>query len=267
MMLDQYTKSMRRRRRSEATIRTRLFYLKKFDAFLGPRELVQATTDDMYDYLDSNPKWSPATKQSIVSSIRVFYAWAFKRGYVQSDESEEFWAAKVHQGTQRMASEEAIRKALERSTDAEKAMILLGAECGLRVSEIASLHLSNRHEDFLTIVGKGNKQRTVHMSDELATVLTMIENTTMRFGNYFPGQSGKKPMHPTSIWRHITKVLESNPHSLRHRAGTIAYRKGGRDIRLAQTMLGHASPVTTAVYVHMEDDDLRRASTATRVAA
>ena len=266
-LIDDYTRFLRRRRRADGTIKLRLFYLKKFDAFLGNRALVQASTDDMYDFLDANTHWAGGTQQSVVATLRSFYSWAASKGPMSEDPSEELWAEKVHRPPSRIASEDAIRQALDGATDSMKAMILLGAECGLRVAEIAALNVADRHDDFLTIIGKGNRQRTVHLSHELATLLTMLENTTARFGNYFPGQYPRNPIHPSTAWSRITKTLGSNPHSLRHRAGSVAYRKSGNDLRLAQVMLGHASPVTTAIYVHVQDDDLRRASTATRVAA
>lgn len=266
-LTEQFTLFMRRRRRAAGTIRLRLFYLEKFARFLEPRALVEASTDDMYNFIDTNQQWAGGTQQSVVATLRSFYGWAHTKGHLREDPSEELWAEKVHRPPARIASEEAIRRSLDGATDEEQAMILLGAECGLRVAEIANLNHADRHGDFLTIIGKGNKQRTVHLSHELATLLTMIENTTMKFGNYFPGQYPRKPIHPSTAWRRITKILGSNPHSLRHRAGSVAYKKSGNDLRLAQVMLGHSSPVTTAIYVHVQDDDLRRASHATRIAA
>lgn len=266
-LTEQFTMFMRRRRRAAGTIRLRLFYLEKFNAFLGTRALVEASTDDMYDFLDANDHWAGGTQQSVVATLRAFYGWAASKGHLPSDPAEELWAEKFHRPPARIASEESIKRSLDGATVEDQAMILLGAECGLRVAEIANLQMSHRHDDFLTIIGKGNRQRTVHLSAELAILLTMIENTTMKFGNYFPGQYPRKPIHPSTAWRRITKILGSNPHSLRHRAGSVAYKKSGNDLRLAQVMLGHSSPVTTAIYVHVQDDDLRRASDATRIAA
>jgi site-specific recombinase XerD len=54
---------------------------------------------------------------------------------------------------------------------------------------------------------------------------------------------------------------------LRHRAGTTVYQRTGHDLRLTQVFLGHSDPSTTAIYVHVNDDDLRAASEAARIAA
>lgn len=67
--------------------------------------------------------------------------------------------------------------------------MLLAAECGVRLAEIASLHRTCRHDEYLRIVGEGNRQRHLHMTPELIELLDEIEATTMRHGNYFLGQS------------------------------------------------------------------------------
>jgi len=67
------------------------------------------------------------------------------------------------------------------------------------------------------------------------------------------------------VWRRLSVLTNTNPHSLRHRAGTVVYRGTGNDLRLTQEFLGHTSPAITAIYVHVEREDLQRASEAARV--
>ncbi|HIF24358.1 MAG TPA: hypothetical protein EYQ27_21225, partial [Gemmatimonadetes bacterium] len=66
---------------------------------------------------------------------------------------------------------------------------------------------------------------------------------------------------------HIRRAVGANPHSLRHRAGTVVYEGTGHDLRVAQEFLGHSSPEMTARYVHVTRPDLLRASQASRLAA
>ncbi len=265
-MIEQYIQHMHRKRRTVNTIRLRLFYLCKFANWFR-QDLLTATHDDFDAYIHADRKWSQSTQQVATATLKSFYGWAHREGLIPANPTRDLPGITVHRRRQRMASEAAIRTAIRCDDISDRAMILLGAECGLRVTEIATLHKSNRSEEWLNVVGKGNKQRTLHLSPELAAILDEIESTRMRHGHYFPGKSGIYPIHPSTAWRHITAVLNSNPHSLRRRAGTIVYRKSGNDIRLAQVFLGHAQASTTEQYLDVADDDLMTAGGLTRIAA
>lgn len=263
-MIDKYTQHMRRRRLSEGTIRLRLHYLHHF---AETTDLATAQHDDLDAYVWSNPAWSSNTRAVVTATLKSFYRWAQRERLILVDPSRDLPAIDARRRRPRIATEEQILRAIRCDSLTDKAMIMLGAECGLRVNEIATLHRSARDGEWLTVIGKGSKQRTLNLSPELMAVLGTIERTTMRAGWYFPGKSPRTHMHPSTAWRHITRILESNPHSLRRRAGTIVYRRGGNDIRLAQEFLGHKSPVTTSMYLDVGDDNLKLASSLTRLAA
>ena len=265
-MIQQYTQHMIRRRRSPNTIRLRLFYLHKFEAWYS-QDLADAQHDDFETYIFANRNWSENTQQTATATIRSFYGWAHREGLLGQNPARDLPAIQVHRRRPRIASETAIRHAIQCDDPADRTMVMLGAECGLRVSEIANLNLSDRDGEWLHIIGKGNKLRTLHISPELCAMLDMIEATTMRHRHYFPGRSGIYPMHPSTIWRHITTVLDSNPHSLRRRAGTVVYRNSGHDIRLAQIFLGHSKSTTTEDYLDINDGDLLLAGSYARIAA
>lgn len=265
-MIQQYRQHMIRKRRSSNTIRLRMFYLNKFAAWWG-RDLADAEHDDFESYIYDDDDWSDNTRQVATSTLKSFYGWAHREGLIPQNPTRDLAAIDVHRRRQRIASEEAIQQAIECDDISDRAMVLLGAECGLRVTEIATLHRDNREGEWLRVVGKGNHQRVLHISPELADLLDQIEQTIMRHGWYFPGKSGIRPIHSSTAWRHITAVLDSNPHSLRRRAGTVIYRQSGHDIRLAQIFLGHAQSTTTELYLDIQDDDLIKAGDLTRIAA
>jgi integrase len=268
-MIDQFQQYLIRRHRSINTIRLRLFYVRKFSDW-HHGDLVNVTETDLENYLDHGRivlGWSENTQQSASSSLRVFYAWATREGLLPADPSRELPDIHPRRRRPRIASEDAIAHAVECTDLADKAMVMLGAECGLRVSEIAHLHRDNRDGEWLHIIGKGGYQRSLHLSPELQVILDTIEHTTMCKGFYFPGRSRQGPIHSSTAWRHISTALSSNPHSLRRRAGTIVYRSSGNDIRLAQVFLGHKHSSTTEDYLDIADDDLILASTLTRLAA
>lgn len=248
---------MTRRRLAANTIRLRTFYVRKLEAWL-PTHILTASLDDLEAYSASRP-WSAATQQTVIGALKSFYSWAYRNELTPRNVAADLLDIRVHVKRSRIATDAKIVAGLEAArTAADAAMIRLGAECGLRVAEIANLKLTNRDDDFLVIVGKGGRERTLHIEPELMALLIEIESTSMRHGNYFPGQSGT-PMHPSTVWRHIRALCDTNTHSLRHRAGTVVYRASGHDLRLTQEFLGHSSPVITARYCHVEDDDLRRA--------
>lgn len=266
-MLASYRERLEHRRLSPQTIRLRLYYVNRFHTHLDAN-LAEATEADVESFIYMNPKWKPATQQTALASVNSFYMWAMKAGRVGHNPAADVVPPKDPRRKARIAPDSAIIAGLHAATtDADKAMLRLGAECGLRVAEIASLSRANRTGEWLTITGKGGHVRTVHASPELGQLLDTIEATTMRHGNYFPGQSGRKHVHPSTVWKHVRKLINMNTHSLRHRAGSTVYHQCGKDIRLTQEFLGHASPTTTAIYIHIEADDLKTASAATRLAA
>jgi len=265
-LLDDYARALTRRRLSPNTIRLRLFYLTKVEKALG--DLLSINLEQLEWWLaEHEPRWSENTQQTAIAGIRSFYKWATDTGRIRENPATEILRLRVHKKPGRMASENEIRDGLEvAETPEDKAMILLGAECGFRVSEIAALKLSDRRGKWLTIIGKGDVQRTVAASPELEALLDVIERTTMRWQFYFPGRSGGHA-HPSMIWRHIRDCCHVNPHSLRHRAVDIVFRGTGKNIKIAQVFAGHAQVTTTQDYLHIVEDDLELAALASRIAA
>lgn len=262
-MLDEYAESMKRRRLSPNTIRLRLFYIRKLVAWLPfhPRH----ANLEMLEQFIARGNWTTATQASVIASLKSFYGWGHRNGLFDKNIAADLYKVQVVRKRPRIASEEAILDGLGTATLQDQAMIRLGAECGLRVHEIAKLNVRDRDGEWLNILGKGGKLRTVYMPEALQKIMDELESTA-RHGNYFPGQSGR-PMHPSTVWRHVRAAVGINTHALRHRAGTIVYRRSGHDLRLAQEFLGHASPLTTAQYVHVQDDALREAAAYTALAA
>jgi integrase/recombinase XerC len=227
LLITKYVDVQTSRRLSPNTIRLRCFYIKKL-AETFP-DLTTPTLSQLELWLAAHPRWSTATQQCAVAALRSFYKWAAREGFVTVNPAADLVSVRVHRTPSRIASDDQIRAGLARATRAEQAMILLGAECGFRVSEIAALHESNRDGVWLTIVGKGNVQRSVAATPELCNLLDQLRDQT-RWGYYFPGKSGGHA-HPSMVWRHIRDVVGVNPHALRHRAGTVVYNRMGNSPR------------------------------------
>jgi integrase len=262
-MLDDYTRHLRRRRLSPRTIHLRTYWIERL---ARTHDLATVTLEQLEDYVYSGD-WSQNTQQTLVASLRSYFQWAQTVGVRDDNPTHDLLRIRItDHPTRRIASDTAIRNGIRKATRPEEAMLRLGAECGLRVSEIAALHRNDRDGEWLTFTGKGAKVRTVHIEPELAECLDWIEQNSMRWGYYFPGRSGGHA-HLTTIWRHIRNLIDLNPHALRRRAGTTVYRGTGKDVRVAQSFLGHASIVTTQDYLEVEREDLLIAGAAARLAA
>lgn len=243
---------------------------------------------------------APATVNSLIKSARAFYRWADRFGVVRPNPTTLLDLLPNPHRMGRTVSDEQLATVLERAPDDVRAMLLLGRLGGLRLSEIAALRVDARQGDWLTIVGKGNKQRRVFIVPELADALDAVaapgetyvfparsrgsveqipggrwrvrgraQGQTFTAPGTFDteaearvwlaaelGEAGPGHLHPHAVHKIIRRHAAINPHALRHAAGTAAYR-ASKDLRATQAFLGHSSPSTTAIYVHVAEDDLR----------
>lgn len=151
-----------------------------------------------------------------------------------------------------------IVAALRKADAREAIMLRLAAECGMRRSEIAAVRGEDVAEGFhgwaITIVGKGEKQRTIPINDELADMVR-----THR-GFLFPGKHDGH-LHPNTVGKIVTSLLPPGwtTHTLRHRYATKIYEETD-DIYVVSQLLGHTSVATTQRYVAMPARRLRKAA-------
>lgn len=145
--------------------------------------------------------------------------------------------------------------------------------CGMRLSELCSIQLDKIRDDTLTIIGKGNKERTVYLNDAclkaLANYLKVRNDSKASSDNkkFLFLSSRNVPINKRTveimIKKHITNAGLTDdkytPHKLRHTAATLMYKYGNVDIRSLQSILGHTNISTTQIYTHVDDDSLRDA--------
>ena len=162
--------------------------------------------------------------------------------------------------------------------DRDYAMILLLLSCGLRVSELVGIRISDLRFDqtqtFLRVTGKGRKQRMVYLSD--ACVEALEDYLAIREKTYAPTPQARDAlflsrkhgcMSVKAVEHLVRKTMLSaglqpySPHKLRHTSATLMLQNGV-DVRTIQEVLGHANLSTTQLYTHCTDDMLRTASRA-----
>lgn len=258
-VLDEFAAHLRRTRRAPSTIRLRVGHIERLSRTV---DLLSATEDELLDYVIDH-EWQPNTRQSVIVTMRVFYDWAHRAGHVRVDPAAGLESERLSHRPARIIPEAVLHDAVMRADWEDSAALLLAGESGLRVSEIAGLPMDARDGEWLRVRGKGGRERMVPLSPELKSMLVYIENA-LGPGFYFRSAPGNH-VHPMTIYKRIHELTGFNPHSLRHRAATEFYHASGRDIRLTQEFLGHASPNTTMIYVHVSRDDMMNAMRQVRV--
>lgn len=260
--ITRWTLSMRAAGLSAETIKLRTYHLERAAREVGVA-IAAVTALDLEAWLGSQG-WSRSTLRSFRSSLRRFFAWAQRAGVVDIDPAHELPAPRPVLPRPHPTPEIIWRDALTRADDDERLMIRLAAEAGLRRGEVARVHERDVIEDLvgysLIVHGKGDKERTVPLSDSLArAVLRRIRERGRDSSRWlFPGQVDG---HISARWvgKRVSRLLPEgwSMHSLRHRFGTAAYAVDG-DLLAVQQLLGHASPATTQVYVQVPDAARRR---------
>lgn len=258
-MIRKYKLYVQNETESPSTIRLRYHYIDRLVEDLDPTVASEAQLET---WLRSKG-WSPTSVNCALASLRHFYRWAERYGHIPVNPTKWLRRVRVPRKMGRMASDEAIQQGAMKASVATRIMILLGAECGLRRSEIAAVHRDDIEGEWLHVIGKGGHQRTQHLSPDLLELLAVHPEQ----GWLFPNK--KKGGHLTgeAVYQRIRRAVGVNPHALRHRAGTAVYEGTGNNLRVAQVFLGHATPEMTARYVHTTREDLRRAGAAARLAA
>ena len=152
-------------------------------------------------------------------------------------------------------------------------ILTLFLNCGMRLSELCNIEIEKIKGDTLTIIGKGNKERTVYLNEaSIAAIENYLKNrndlkATKEAKKYLFLSSKYRPINKRSVEILVKKHIENagfkdqkyTPHKLRHTAATLMYKYGNVDIRSLQNILGHENISTTQIYTHVDDETLREA--------
>ncbi|MGN0215322.1 MAG: site-specific tyrosine recombinase/integron integrase [Prevotella sp.] len=220
----------------------------------------------------------PTSQGRILSGVRAFFRFLRMEGYIEDDPTELLeWPHLGEHLPEVLSTEEVDR--LESSIDLSdpqgqrnKAIIEVLFSCGLRVSELVNLKLSNLYlkEKFIRVEGKGRKERLVPISDtaihELELWFYDRRQLNIKRGEEDYVFLNRRGAHLTRTMILIMikrQALEAgiektiSPHTLRHSFATALLR-GGADLRAIQAMLGHEKISTTEIYTHLSTEDLRK---------
>lgn len=258
-----YLTFMKLRRDSDDTIRTRRYLLARTQRTL-PVPLAEAEHEHLFAWLALRAGTiADSSLRAELSGLRAFYRWLVLEEHRPRDPTVRLPLPRAPRRAPRPMPEELLALALEQAPDARmRAIIALAAMGGLRACEIARLDWSEiddgRHPR-LFVLGKGGHEGVVPVSGELIGILhalphrrgPVVRRVDGGAGHYLPhniSHRANKYLHRLGI----THTL----HSLRHRAGTIAYR-ATRDPFAVKDFLRHASTQTSAGYAAAASESIQ----------
>lgn len=237
-------------------------------------ELIQQLLAQMCDM-----NIAPSTQARLISGIRTFYRMLLLDDLVKENPAEFIELPKLPHHLPDVLSDSditAIQATFDRSQpDQERnyTIIEILYGCGLRVSELVNLKLSNIYPDeqCLRIFGKGDKERWVPINSHALDLLLLYISRIRQ--NVPPKKGEENYVFLSRLGRHLSRnyvfmflqkaakqagiVKQVSPHSLRHSFATELVNAGA-DLRAVQEMLGHASIATTQIYTHLSRQTLRQ---------
>lgn len=247
------------------------------------------TADEVYSFLlwlAHDQENGPTARARKLSALRSFYKYHTTKSHqIEKDPTRDIDSPTVRQALPKYLSLEESR-ALLGSVDPDSAtskrdycMITFFLNCGMRLSELVGINLSDISSDMrkLVVTGKGNKQRTIYLNKACVNALEAYLQIREQLGRsdssvikdknaLFLSKRGNRISNKTVQWV-IKKQLKLagldgkgySTHKLRHTAATLMYNNGDVDIRVLKDILGHEQLTTTQIYTHVSDRKLEEA--------
>jgi len=258
--------------------------VKKLETFAKKQKIseLNINNSDLSDFVSNISKEgiSARSQSRIISGIKAFYKYLIMEDYITADPTQLLESPKIGMKLPDTLSIEEIDKliaAIDLSTEQgerNRAMLEILYSCGLRVTELITLKLSNVSfvEGFIKVIGKGNKERLAPIGKTALKYLTIYINEVRNHQDIqkghediiFLGRRGKQ-LTRVMIFTIIKQLAEKiglkkkiSPHTFRHSFATHLIQ-GGADLRAVQEMLGHESITTTEIYTHLDKEYLREA--------
>jgi len=269
---------------SDNSVEAYLRDIEKFTQFLvaskklvSPEQIVLKDLQQFMQYITE--LGMTATSQArIISGIRSFYRYCLLEQLVKTDPTVLLEAPKLKRSLPDVLSFEEIEQIIAEidlskpEGGRNKAILETMYSCGLRVSEVVNLKISNLYMDvgFIKVIGKGDKERLVPIGSSAIKYINIYRrdirvHISVKPGNddiLFLNRRGSK-LSRVMIFLILKELVAAaginkniSPHTFRHSFATHLI-EGGADLRAVQEMLGHESITTTEIYTHLDREFLR----------
>lgn len=235
---------------------------------------------DIYEYLsfmNSERNNSAATRARKVACIRSYFKYMTnKANHLSDNPAKDLDSPKIKQSLPKYLELDECKRLLSvidgPNKDRDYAIITLFLNCGMRLSELVNINLTDIKEDCITVTGKGNKERVVYLNSACISAIKKymkvrpVDNVKDRNALFLSGRLQR--ISPKTI-QHLVKTYielagldpeKYSVHKLRHTAATIMYKYGKTDLRTLQEILGHEQLATTQIYTHINDENKREAA-------
>lgn len=234
---------------------------------------------DLYafmSYLSIDKSNKVASRARKVACIKSFFNYLTTKAKVlEINPAKELEAPKIGKRIPKYLNVDESKQLLNaidgNNKERDYAIITLFLNCGLRLSELVSLNLSQISSDKMTVIGKGNKERTVYLNhackNALNEYMRVRPRENLKDKNALFLSERKQRISTRTVQVIVKKYIELagldaskySPHKLRHTAATLMYQYGNADIRSLQEILGHESVSTTEIYTHINKEQLQTA--------
>ena len=238
------------------------------ERFNGPITIDDITGNDINEFLlhlKEERGYKPASRRRLAATLKGFFKWAYKHGYIDVDLAETVPTIKVPDNERHFLSPEEVKTWVDAvDHDVSKVAIWIMYYAGLRINEATNLRMDDVQLDedggwLIVRRGKGGKYRRVPIAPALAEILR--DYMTWRVDSEYL-LATKKTGHISSVTiqaelREARRKLgwseDIIPHILRHSFASQVYQKT-QDILVVSKLLGHTNLTTTQVYAHLHDD-------------
>jgi integrase/recombinase XerD len=267
---------------SDNSVQAYLRDVKKFANYAIPLDIseLKVTRENISNFLSEINKESISARSQarIISGIKAFYKYLIIEDYIKHNPTELIESPRIGlklPDTLSLIEIDNLIAGVDLSNkqgERNRAILETLYSCGLRVSELTNLQLSNTHfkQGYLKVIGKGDKERLAPIGGRAIKYLTIYINEVRNHQEIKKGHEdfvflnnrGAK-LTRVMIFLIIRKLAEQiglkkkiSPHTFRHSFATHLI-EGGADLRAVQEMLGHESITTTEIYTHLDKEYLR----------
>ncbi|MBR2739492.1 MAG: tyrosine recombinase XerC [Oscillospiraceae bacterium] len=240
------------------------------------------STMDIYEYLHfvmKDRENSASTRSRKISALRSYYKYlTLKAHKLDNDPAKDLEVPALKKTLPKYLSLEQSIALLNSVNgdfkDRDYCMLVLLLNCGMRLSELVGIDISDIHEETITITGKGNKERQVYLNKACKKAIARYfhARNARTYKNkdrnaLFLSRTGSR-LTPRRVEQIINSYIDKaglsglgfTVHKLRHTAATLMYRYGNVDVLALKEILGHAHTTTTEIYTHLDDGRLRDAA-------
>ena len=236
------------------------------------------------NFLNRSKGNSPSSRARKIASLRSYFKYLYKSGIIEENPTTELETIKLRK---RLPSYFTLEDSISllsqidgKNAVRDYCIITLFLNCGMRLAELVGINITDIRGDKLTVVGKGNKERTIYLNQ---ACLAALEDYMKIRNAQTATASDKNALFLSSRNNRISRrtvqhIVEINvkklgldphkytTHKLRHTAATLMYQ-AGVDIRALQEILGHEQLSTTEIYTHLSNEQLQQAVSSNPLAA